>query len=87
MRQPVRVLLSTELILRLQTTAGNRAVQRLIERNRPKKEEPAPVPAMPEPEQQLAPSWGQWFGRLASVLRTRRSRSKPTLIEPSKESR
>jgi hypothetical protein len=47
MAQPGQTPLSAELILRLQATAGNRAVQRLIEtRYAP---EPDPQPATPQP--------------------------------------
>jgi hypothetical protein len=41
MMQPRRAPLSPELILRLQTTVGNRAVQRLMERREPEAPEPA----------------------------------------------
>lgn len=49
MMQPRRAPLSPELILRLQTTVGNRAVQRLME-NRYRIEESEPVEA----------AWWRW---------------------------
>ncbi len=49
MMKPRRAPLSPELILRLQTTVGNRAVQRLLE-NRYRIEESEPV----------EPAWWRW---------------------------
>jgi hypothetical protein len=67
MPQSGRTPLSAELILRLQTTAGNRAVQRLMERRKASEALPEPEPApVPAPSHRL--SWvggGAIIGALA----------------------
>lgn len=62
MREPNRAPLSPELILRLQTTAGNRAVQRLIERSRTE-EQPVPEPQRP------SGWWRRHLGWIAAACR------------------
>jgi hypothetical protein len=66
MRPPNRAPLSPELILRLQTAVGNRAVLRLIERAR-SNEQSSPVP---EPEPHRPPGWWRrHFGWIAAAWR------------------
>ncbi len=67
MMQPRRAPLSPELILRLQTTVGNRAVQRLMDARQPT-----------EPAAPVVPVWVRWrfwliggassFGAIAGAI-------------------
>lgn len=64
MKQQVRPPLSRELILRLQRTAGNRAVQRLIERLRAEAAEAVREPAPPPPPPPEPVWWRRFFAPL-----------------------
>jgi hypothetical protein len=55
MAQPPRTQLSPELILRLQTIVGNRAVQRLLAPR------PAPAPMLEPPPKWASSHYARWW--------------------------